>query len=326
MNDTTNMSRLSPEMAALLARVAAETGPQVDPTLMPPAEGRLLSEESNRRWNRELPAMARVTEAWIEPIAELGSEKARVKVLVPDRPLAGAIVFAHGGGFAFCSPETHERCARVLALESGLPVLMPDYRLAPENPYPAGLKDVIATVRQVPLVVNAVGLEAGPLILAGDSAGANLALAAMLHEQAIGLRSAAGALLFYGTYAGDFETASYREFENGPGLTTGKMQRYWYWYVGDRDVSADPLACPLFAKDAALAALPPLHLMAAGVDPLLSDTLALEKRLRGLGRSETATVIPGVTHGFLQNTLDLAAAREALAQAGRAAARMAANT
>lgn len=174
--------------------------------------------------------------------------------------------------------------------------------------------------------MKASGLEAGPLILAGDSAGANLALAAMLHEQAIGLPPVAGGLLFYGTYAGDFATASYREFENGPGLTAGKMQRYWRWYVGDRDVSTDPLACPLLAEDAALATLPPLHLMAAGVDPLLSDTLALKVRLRALGRSETATVIPGVTHGFLQNTLDLAAAREALAEAGRAAARMAATT
>lgn len=324
MNDITNMSLLSPEMAALLTRAAAETGPQVDPTLMPPAEGRAWSEESNRRWNRELPAMARVTQIWLEPIVELGSERVRVKVLVPDRPAAGAIVFVHGGGFAFCSPETHERCARVLALESGLPVLLPDYRLAPENPYPAGLRDVIATVRQVRLVTRAFGLESGPLILAGDSAGANLALAAILHEQVLG-PPVAGALLFYGTYAGNFETASYRQFENGPGLTARRMQRYWRWYVGDSDVTSDPLACPLLAEDAALAALPPLHLMAAGVDPLLSDTLTLEARLRALGRSEAATVIPGVTHGFLQNTLDLAAAREALAAAGRAAARMAAN-
>ncbi|YCI04829.1 alpha/beta hydrolase [Ensifer sp. D2-11] len=323
MSGAANMSRLSPEMAALLARVAAETGTQIDPTLMPAAEGRLLSEEGNRRWNRQQPVMARVAQTWIDPVAELGSDRVRIKVLVPDRPAPGAVVFVHGGGFAFCSPETHERCARMLARESGLPVLLPDYRLSPENPYPAGLRDVISTIRQSRLVTGALGLVAGPLILAGDSAGANLALAAIMHEQAAGFPPVAGGLLFYGTYAGDFETASYKEFENGPGLTAGKMQRYWRWYVGDRDVSADPLACPLLATDDALAALPPLHLMAAGVDPLLSDTLALERRLRALGRSETATIVPGVTHGFLQNTLELAAARDALAAAGRAAARMA---
>lgn len=329
MNAASGTSRLSPEMAALLAllaRVAAEAGPQVDPTTLPPAEGRALSAEGNRRWNVDMPEMARVGEAWIEADAVPGSAKVRVRVLVPQDHGAGAVIFVHGGGFAFCSPETHERCARVLALESGLPVLLPDYRLAPEHPYPAGLLDVIATMRSAIAASGAFGVKDGPLIVSGDSAGANLVLAAMLHEQSQGREPAAGALLFYGTYAGDFHSQSYRDFENGPGLTTAKMQRYWQWYVGDRDVSTDPLACPLIATDAALAELPPLHLMAAGVDPLLSDTIALHERLRRLGREETVTVVPGVTHGFLQNTLDLAAAREALAAAGADARRMAGST
>jgi acetyl esterase len=323
MSAVPDLSRLSPEMAALLARVAAETGPQVDPTTLPAAEGRALSEEGNRRWNVDLPAMAAVGEAFVAADADLGSARVRLKILVPPDADAGAVVFVHGGGFAFCSPESHERCARVLALECGLPVLLPDYRLAPEHPYPAGLMDVVATIRDAFVVSAPFGVTAGPLLLSGDSAGANLALAAMLHEAAEGRAPVAGALLFYGTYAGDFRTESYRDFENGPGLTTAKMQRYWRWYVGDRDVSADPLVCPLLAPDDALAALPPLHLMAAGVDPLLSDSIALHERLGRLGRSEALTVVPGVTHGFLQNTLDLAAAREALAAAGADARRMA---
>jgi acetyl esterase len=323
MSAASDTSRLSPDMAALLARVAAETGPQVDPTTLPPAEGRALSAEGNRRWNVDLPQMAEVAEVFIAPDAGLRSDRVRLRILVPPHAGAGAVVFVHGGGFAFCSPETHERCARVLALECGLPVLVPDYRLAPEHPYPAGLMDVVATIRNAFAVSAPHGVRNGPLLLSGDSAGANLALAAMLHEQSEGHPPVAGALLFYGTYAGDFRTESYRDFENGPGLTTMKMQRYWQWYVGDRDVSADPLACPLLATDEALAALPPLHLMAAGVDPLLSDSVTLHARLKRLGRSETLTVVPGVTHGFLQNTLDLAAAREALAAAGADARRMA---
>ena len=322
MSTVPDMSLLSPEMAALIATLP----PQADPTTLPPAEDRALSEESNRRWNVELPEMAAAGEAFVAADADLGSARVRVRVLVPPGAKAGAVVFVHGGGFAFCSPESHERCARVLALECGLPVLLPDYRLAPEHPYPAGLLDVIATIRTAFTASAPFGVTAGPLILAGDSAGANLALAAMLHGQAEGRPPVAGALLFYGTYAGDFRTQSYSDFENGPGLTTGKMQRYWQWYVGGRDVSGDPLACPLLASDAALAALPPLHLMAAGVDPLLSDSVALHERLSGLGRSETLTVVPGVTHGFLQNTLDLAAAREALAAAGADARRMAGMT
>lgn len=323
MSAVLDISQLSPEMAVLLARVAAETGPQPDPTMLPPAEGRALSAEGNRRWNVDLPAMAEVGVTWIDPDPALGSARTRIKVLVPPTAGEGAVLFVHGGGFAFCSPETHERCARVLALECGMPVLLPDYRLAPEHPYPAGLLDVIAAVRKAFAVLQPFGLSAGPLILAGDSAGANLALAAMLHEQSEGRQPVAGALLFYGTYANNFHTDSYRDFEDGTGLTTAKMQRYWYGYVGDRDVSVDPLACPLLASDEALLALPPLHLMAAGVDPLLSDSIALHGRLGKLGRGEALTIVPGVTHGFLQNTFDLAVAREALAAAGAAARRMA---
>jgi acetyl esterase len=325
MNVTANFDELLPEMAALLKQVAAETGPQPDPTMLPPAEGRSLTAESNRRWNVAMPSMRTVGETWIEPISALGSERVRLKVLVPPDHGAGAVIFVHGGGFAFCSPETHERCGRVLAQECRLPVLMPDYRLSPEHPYPAGLMDVVATLRGAVEAARPFGVKEGRVILSGDSAGANLALAAILHEQARREVSISGALLFYGTYGGNFHTESYCKFENGPGLTTAKMQRYWHWYVGDSDVSADPLACPLAASDDALQLLPPLHILAAGVDPLLCDSIALHERLVNLGRGEKLTVVPGVTHGFLQNTNDLAAAREALAAAGTAARLMAAS-
>ena len=70
---------LSPEMAALMGRLAAE-GPQQDPTLLPPAEGRALSEESNRRWNRDLPEMASTGEVWVEADTGLGSARCRMRV------------------------------------------------------------------------------------------------------------------------------------------------------------------------------------------------------------------------------------------------------
>ncbi|MCJ8518821.1 acetyl esterase [Pseudorhizobium tarimense] len=319
MNAMPDTSPLSADMARLLERTARELGPQPDPTLMSPAEGRAFTLESNRRWNFDLPEMATAGDAWIDADECLGSARVRLKVLVPPGHRSGGLIFAHGGGFAFCSPETHERCARVLAVETGLPVLLPDYRLSPEHPYPAGLVDVVATLRSAFVAASVFSVEEGPLIVAGDSAGANLALAALLHEQPRSNATVAGALLFYGTYSASFNTQSYRDFERGPGLTTAKMQRYWNWYAGGRDVSADPLACPLVASEGALKALPPLHLMAAGVDPLLSDSILLHERLKGLGRSDALTVVPGVTHGFLQNTIDLAAAREALAAAGKAA-------
>lgn len=313
VEDTGLPTDLAPEMAALMARMAAEDGPQPDPTLLPPAEGRRVAEDGNRRWNVALPLMERVETTVVPADTVLGSAETRLLVLVPPNAKPGAIFFVHGGGFAFCSPESHERCARILAAETGLPVILPDYRLAPEHPFPAGLLDVVGAWRSAFSATNEFGVRPGPLLLAGDSAGAGLCVSTMLHE-ADRLRADA-ALLFYGVYAADFETPSYRIFAEGPGLTRAKMQRYWTFYLGDETARRAPLTSPLLAEDAALAALPPLHLMAAGIDPLLSDTLNFEARLVALGRTERTTIVPGVVHGFLQMSNELPQAREALGRA-----------
>ena len=304
-----------------MKKVAAETGPLPEATLLPPAEGRALTARNNQRWNINLPPMASDTEVWIASHTTLGFASCRVRILTPRNADCGVVLFVHGGGFAFCSPETHERCARVLANETGMAVAMPDYRLAPEDPFPVGLLDVVACLRAL-LAGEIDGLTPHPIFISGDSAGANLALAAMLHEQSNGRALPDGGLLFYGNYAADFTGDSYVRFENGPGLTTARMRRYWDWYAGKGTIDSDPLACPLGATDEALSHLPPLYLMAAGVDPLFSDTVRLHARLKNLGRTDDLEVVPGVTHGFLQNTNELEAAREALRSAGEAARRM----
>jgi acetyl esterase len=144
----------------------------------------------------------------------------------------------------------------------------------------------------------------------------------MLHEAALGRPLPAGGLLFYGVFDADFDTPSHRRFAQGPGLTTPKMRRYWDWYAPDDTKRRDPLTAPLKASDDLLSALPPLFLLAAGIDPLLSDTLSLSARLQALGRCDPVTVVPGVVHGFLQMTTVLAAARQAVADTGRAARRL----
>jgi len=297
---------LAPELVAAQAAADAANGALPDPTLLSPAEGRAQTERANAWWNRDLPEMAAADEVTLTADPSLGTAPIRARRLVPPEVRGGLLLFVHGGGFAFCSPATHERCARVLARETGLTVLVPDYRLAPEHPFPAGLTDTVAALRAAPDFAEVPG----PFAIAGDSAGANLALAALLHDIAAGRPvGVAAAMLFYGVFAADFETASYRFFRDGPGLTRGKMQRYWDWYLAPEGRS-DPLAAPLLASDAALAALPPTRLIAAGVDPLLSDSLALGARL-----GTSVTIVPGVTHGFLQMSRDLPQARSALAEA-----------
>ncbi|MCP4383487.1 MAG: alpha/beta hydrolase [Hyphomicrobiales bacterium] len=312
----------SPDMRALLDQLARENAGTPDPTTVSPEEGRAIAAQRNQRWQVDPPSMADVRTMTIAADPGLRTAARPAIVFTPPRAKPGAIVFVHGGGFALCSTETHDRCMRVLAVESGRSVVGIDYRLAPEEPFPAGLHDVIAAWRTVSNRCGSFGLDDGPLLISGDSAGANLAMAAILHEHDAGRVLPDAALLFYGTYDADFDTESYRDYAEDFGLTTGQMRRYWDWYAPDPDDRRNPLAAPFLASDGQMKAMPPLFLLAAEIDPLASDTYRLKARLDRLGRADEMHVEPGVVHGFLQMTPKLAAARNAMAVAGAAVDRL----
>lgn len=296
------MSAPSPTMRAVLERLAQEDAGLGDPTLMAPQHARALAEMTNARWNAALPDMAEARTVlhadmparWVVPENDTGTE---------------AILHVHGGGWALCSPMTHEGASRRIAEACACPVLTVDYRLAPEHAYPAGLSDILSAWRARD--------PARRWSIAGDSAGANLALAAMLYLIDEGAELPASGLLFYGVYGADFESQSYIRNADGPGLTRAKMMRYWDWYAPETKRGV-PTVAPLTASDAQLAALPPLYLNAAELDPLLSDTEALVARLRALGRADAYDLVEGVVHGFMQMGSALPEAREAFTRAGEA--------
>ncbi len=308
MPDTTVLpSVLTPEMSAVIERLLVEDAGLPDPTTLPSAEGRALAERTNRRWNTDLPEMAETHDVKLVP-------GVAGRVLIPANDEGrGAILFFHGGGWAFCNMKTHERAARLLAEAAAAPVVTFDYRLAPEHPYPEGLMDCLSAWHAfAPL------FPGRRLAMAGDSAGANLAIAAMLRLQAEAAAVPATGLLFYGVYDDDFDSPSYLQFAEGPGLTRAKMQRYWNWYQPERTRRADPLISPLKASDRALRALPPLYLNAAGLDPLRSESERFHARLSALGRDDTLRIFEGVVHGFMQMSSALTDARTATQEAGAA--------
>ncbi|MEF9601087.1 alpha/beta hydrolase fold domain-containing protein [Paracoccus sp. PXZ] len=97
------------------------------------------------------------------------------------------------------------------------------------------------------------------------------------------------------------------------------MRRYWDFYTGaDTDRLADPYLTPARASDAALAALPPLYLNAAEIDPLCSDSERFAARLHALGRKDRFDRIAGVVHGFMQMSLWLPQSVDAYRRAGDA--------
>ena len=217
----------------------------------------------------------------------------------PPRPL---VVFFHGGGWVVCDLDTHDAVCRRLALGADAVVVSVDYRLAPEHRFPAAPGDCAVATRWA--VANAASLGADPrrFVLAGDSAGGNLACAVSLRLRDEDGPRACGQLLVYPVtdhWTAGF--ASYAQFAEGYGLTRDVMAWFWEHYLGvpiDAAGAAalSPQAVPLRAPD--LRGLPPALLLTAECDVLRDEGEAYGARLREAGVDAILERCAGMHHGF----------------------------
>jgi acetyl esterase len=223
---------------------------------------------------------------------------------VSDTAMLPVMVYAHGGGFVFCDLDSHDGLCRYLANHIGAVVVSVDYRLAPENPWPAGAEDLYATAHWVTDNADILGVDAGRIVVAGDSAGGNLAAVTALMARDRGRPQLAGQLLIYPVIAADFDTESYQLF--GQGYYNPKPALQWYWdqYVPAVPDRAHPYASPLGAD---LHGLPPAVVVIAGHDPLHDEGVAYANALAAADVALTRLSYEGGVHGFLtMPMLDLA--------------------
>jgi acetyl esterase len=273
---------------------------------MPIEEARATFERGAAPWRSLAPDVAHVKDLMLPGAAA----PIRARLYRPATGVLPLVIFLHGGGWTFGSLDTHENETRHLARASGAAVLSIAYRLAPEHPFPAPRDDVLAVIKAVQGGVLGDAVDPARIALAGDSAGANLALGALLALRDAGGENACCALLYYGCFAPIFATESHRRWGDGAfGLSTARMRWYWQNFLGGTLEGAPVQATPL---EADLAALPPLYLVAAGLDPLHDDTLLLAERLVRAGVPHEVEVVPGVIHGFLRNATRLSTARRSL--------------
>lgn len=299
---------VDPFMQPLLDQMRA--APVVDYAHMPIDGARRLFEDSAAPWKTDMPD---VLVRDLDLSGSAGPIPARLFMPRQEKALP-LIVFAHGGGWTFGSIHTHEDTMRRLAVEAGAAVLGFDYRLAPEHPFPAALDDMLAVIAQAEDGVLGESVDVATLMLAGDSAGANIALAALLVRRDRGASVAMAAALFYGCYAPDLTTESYRTLGDGSfGLSSERMRWYWDNYLGSAKEAPPLLAAPLAAD---FDDLPPLYLAVGSLDPLLDDTLNLSRRLAHQGKAHRCDLVPGVVHGFLRHAQELPAARSTIEAAG----------
>lgn len=310
MNDQPETFYVDPETAVILEEIAAAALP--DRTSLSVTEARQQMEAGNKAWNTPLPDMAEARDFVIEgPSGDIAMRLLRPAEARGD----GVILYLHGGGWVLGSLESHHRIMRVLAIESGAVVIGVDYRLAPEHPFPGPLNDSLAAVRWLQAEAATLGFDPERIVLGGDSAGANLALACLLELRDRGEPMPAGAALFYGCYSARLGTSSQKKFGGGGyRLSTKEMGWFWKQYLGDRG-KGNPLAEPM---EASLEGLPPLFLNYGTIDSLADDTIEMAKRLDRAGVVHECIACPGLVHGFLQMTNRVPAAAAAMTDAGRA--------
>ncbi len=264
-----------------------------------------------------LDAQGPVPEYRSKPLAELRAFFEQLTVRLPklgeplarveDRTIAGGVrarlytpegrepfpilLYFHGGGWVLGDLESHDDVCRSLARRAGARVVSIDYRRSPETRFPGALDDAEAALRW------AAG-QAREVAVSGDSAGANLAAALALRIRDRGGPKISSQLLIYPATGIDFETASYREFAAGFGLTRDNMRWFWECYLKDAQDGDDPHAVPLKARD--LGGLPRAFVLTAECDVLRDEGEAYAARLHAAGVPVRAVRYLGMNHGFIR--------------------------
>jgi len=228
----------------------------------------------------------------------------------PGADAGRVLLFLHGGGFEFGSVRSDGELAARLGRASGMRVLFPEYRLAPEHPFPVAIDDVLAAWRWLR---SSQALGARSIAVAGDSAGGGLAVALLVATRDAGEALPAAVVLMSPTVDLTSSGASMTERADQDPVSTPAMLRQ---FASDYLAGADPrtpLASPLFAQ---LAGLPPLLVQVGTADLLLSDSERLAAAAAAAGVDVTLEIGEGLPHVY-QLMLGTPEAAEATERIGK---------
>lgn len=207
------------------------------------------------------------------------------------------VVYFHGGGWVSGNLESHDRFCRRMAAKAEVVVMSVDYRLAPENPYPAPLDDAFAATEWMFQNAEEWGANPARLAVAGASAGANLAAAVALRFRGDGGPMPDLQVLLYAALDSEARSLSASAMGVGYNLTAATIEFFWRTYAPDPAVRASELVSPLQAQH--FAGLPTALIEAAEFDPLRGDSHAYAERLHYAGVETRLTTHAQLLHGFV---------------------------
>ena len=275
---------LHPQAQAILQMMAAAGGPVIQDS-----EAAVFREYYN---SRQLPSTEEIFE--IRDISA-GGVPSRLYRPNADKNL-GLLVFYHGGGWVIGGLDSHDSVCRSLANRMGHAVLSVDYRLAPENPFPAAVEDAMCSLRWAYENAAELGINPDRIAVGGDSAGGNLA-AIVSQQRPVPL---VFQMLIYPATDMTASFPSHVENAAGPVLTKQAMDWFTNHYMPASADKKDPLASPHFAPDSLLKGAPPALIITAELDPLRDEGEEYGRRLIANGVTASVVRYNGMFHSFFQ--------------------------
>lgn len=209
------------------------------------------------------------------------------------------VMYFHGGGWILGNFGTHERLIREIANGAKAAVVFVNYSLSPEAKFPVAINEAYAATKWVAENGQTIQVDPSRLAVAGDSVGGNMAIAVTLlakehHGPKIDFQ-----LLFYPVTNAAFDTASYKEFAEGPWLTLKAMEWFWDAYAPNKADRKKPTVSPLQASLKELEGLPPALIITDENDVLRDEGEAFGHKLSQAGVTVTAVRYLGTIHDFV---------------------------
>ncbi|HEX9025863.1 MAG TPA: alpha/beta hydrolase [Clostridium sp.] len=230
---------------------------------------------------------------------EANSEKIPVRIYTPENgekfPI---IIYSHGGTWISGNLDTHDTVCRKLSQNTNAIVISVDYRLAPENPFPAGLNDVYNILQWTYKNAESINGDEKHIALVGDSAGGNLSAAvSLMARDKNGPQISCQVLIYPSTNIYELNTQSWSYFANDFNISKDDMEKYISFYVPREEDRKNLYASPLLAND--FNNLPSTLVITAEIDPLRDEGEAYANKLKENGIQVDVIRINGVTHGFI---------------------------
>jgi len=244
-------------------------------------------------------AKPEVSEEWITVTAEVGDVKVRLVKPQQAPGLLPVVLYMHGGGWILGNAGTHDRLIRELAVGAQTAIAFVEYDRSPEARYPVAIEQGYATARWIVANGAGQGLDVNRFAVAGDSVGGNMAtVLAILAKQRGDVRFVHQSLYYPVTDAGQ-DTASYKEFADGPFLTAKAMAWFWDAYLPDHEKRSEITVSPLRATLEDLSGLPPALVIVDENDVLRDEGEAYARRLIQAGVAAACVRYNGILHDFM---------------------------